>query len=372
MKTRGAIIRNAPGTYETVTLNLDEPRQGELLIKMVATGMCHSDDHFAQGDMVPAVYPWLGGHEGAGIVEAVGPNTPGWEVGDHIVTSFLPACGRCRWCAEGMQNMCDLSATLLQGSRFDDPTSYRVTLDDGSPVGQMCGLGTFAEHTVISVDSAIKVDKDLPLEKICLLGCAVGTGWGSSVNAAEVKAGDVVVVIGVGGIGINAVQGARHAGADHVIAVDPVEFKRAKALELGATKAFATAEEATEYARSITNGQGADKAVVAVGHTTGEHIAQGFAAIRKAGTLVCTGIGNMNAVGIPISLTELVTYQKRIQGNHFGMCSPNGDIPRQIQMYRDGTLKLDEIITKEYTLDQVAEAYEDMLSGKIVRGVVVF
>jgi S-(hydroxymethyl)glutathione dehydrogenase/alcohol dehydrogenase len=372
MKTRGAIIRKAPGTYETADLELEEPRQGEIRVRMVATGMCHSDDHFATGDMVPAVYPWLGGHEGAGIVEAVGTHTPGWEVGDHIVTSFLPSCGRCRWCAAGKQNLCDLGATLLMGGRFDDLGSYRVHLDDGSPVGQMCGLGTFAEHTVISTQSAVKVDKDLPLEKICLLGCAVGTGWGSSVNAAEVGAGDVVMVIGVGGVGINAVQGARHAGADHVIAVDPVEFKREKALELGATRAFADVDEAIEYGRSLTNGQGCDAAVVTVGRTTGEHIGKAIAAIRKAGTVVCTGIGDMTEVGIPAPITELVTYQKRIQGTHFGSCNPQGDIPRQIRMYRDGRLKLDELITKEYSLDQVASAYEDMHNGTIVRGVVRF
>lgn len=371
-RTRGAIVREAPGVYETVDLELDDPRQGEIRVKMVATGMCHSDDHFATGDMVPAVYPWLGGHEGGGIVEAVGPNTPGWEVGDHLVTSFLPGCGRCRWCASGMQNLCDLGATLLQGARFDDTESYRVSLTDGTPVGQMCGLGTFAEHTVISVNSAIKVDKDLPLDVVCVLGCAVGTGWGSSVNAAEVSAGDVVVVFGIGGVGINAVQGARHAGADHVIAVDPVAFKREKALELGATRAFAGADEAIEYAKSLTNGQGADKAVVTVGRTTGEHVAQGFAAIRKAGTLVCTGIGDMTEVGLPLPLTELVTYQKRIQGTHFGHCNPSADIPRQIQMYRDGRIKLDEIITRRYALDEVAQGYEDMHNGELVRGVVVF
>ncbi len=373
MRTRGAVITKAPGRYETVELELDEPRQGEIRLKMVATGMCHSDDHFATGDMVPAVYPWLGGHEGGGIVEAVGPHTPGWEVGDHVVTSFLPSCGKCRWCAMGMQNLCDLGATLLQGARFDDPGSYRVHIaESGEPVGQMCGLGTFAERIVISVNSAVKVAKDLPLETLCLLGCAVGTGWGSAVNAGGVRAGDVVVVIGIGGVGINAVQGARHAGADHIIAVDPVEFKREKALELGATAAYADVWEAIEYARSLTNGQGADVAIETVGVATGEHIAQGFSAIRKGGTVVATGIGNMNDIGLPISITELVTYQKRIQGTHFGSCSPNGDIPRQVQMYRDGSIKLDEIITKRYTLDQIAEAYEDMHNGKIVRGVVVF
>jgi S-(hydroxymethyl)glutathione dehydrogenase/alcohol dehydrogenase len=373
MKTRGSVIMQAPGRYETVDLELDEPRQGEILVKMVATGMCHSDDHFATGDMHAGVFPWLGGHEGGAIVQKVGPDTPGWEVGDHLITSFLPSCGRCRWCAAGMQNLCDLGATLLQGARFDDATSYRVHLaEDGRPVGQMCGLGTFAEHTLISVNSAVKVDKDLPLETLCLLGCAVGTGWGSSVNAGNVHAGDVVVIFGIGGVGINAVQGARHAGADHVIAVDPVDFKREKARELGATAAFAEPWEAIEYARNLTNGQGADVSVVTVGIIDGEVIAQAFAAIRKGGTCVVTAVGDMDAVGAPIPLVELVTYQKRIQGTHFGHCSPNGDIPRQVQMFRDGRLKVEELITKRYTLDQVAEAYDDMHAGKLIRGVVMF
>jgi NDMA-dependent alcohol dehydrogenase len=370
MKTRGAVLMKAPGTYETVDLELDEPRHGEIRLKMVATGICHSDDHFATAVVRPALYPWLGGHEGAAVVDAVGPNTPGWQVGEHIVTSFLPSCGRCRWCAAGMQNLCNLGATALMGSRFDDVGSYRVTLSDGTPVGQMCGLGTFAEYTVVGTRSAVKVAEDLPLESLCLLGCAVGTGWGSAVNSADVRPGDVVVVIGIGGVGINAVQGAKHAGADHVIAVDPVEFKRVKALELGATRAFCDVWEAIDYAKSLTDGQGADSSIVTVGHTTGEHVAQGFAAIRKAGTVVVTGFGD--STGIPVPLAELTQYQKRIQGALFGGCSPSGDIPRQVRMYRDGKIKLDEIITKRYSLDQVAAAYEDMHDGTIIRGVVVF
>ncbi|MGH9057730.1 MAG: alcohol dehydrogenase catalytic domain-containing protein, partial [Acidimicrobiales bacterium] len=180
MKTRGAVVTKAPGKYEIMDLEVDDPRPREIRVRMVATGLCHSDDHLATGDIPAGVYPWLGGHEGGGVVESVGPNTPGWEVGDHVVFSFLPGCGRCRWCAAGMQNLCDYGATLLAGSRYDDPTSYRVHTEDGSPVGQMCGLGTFAEHTTVGVDSAIKVDKDVPLDRICLLGCGVGTGWGSA------------------------------------------------------------------------------------------------------------------------------------------------------------------------------------------------
>ncbi len=191
------------------------------------------------------------------------------------------------------------------------------------PVAQTCGLSTFSEYTTVSVDSAVKVDKDLPLDTLCLLGCGgVGTGWGgAAVNSAEVYPGQTIIVQGIGGIGINAVQGAAHAGAARIIAVDPVPFKRDSALRFGATHAVADMAEATEIARSHTNGQGADAAIVTVGVTTGEHIAQAFSAIRKAGTCVVTGLGKMTDVGIPISPMELVLYQKRLQGSLFGGAS---------------------------------------------------
>ena len=143
MRTRGAIIAKAPGAYEVADLELDDPRQGEIRVRMVASGLCHSDDHLATGDIPVAVYPFAGGHEGAGVVDKVGPNTVGFEEGDHVVFSFLPGCGRCRWCAAGMQNLCDLGAGLLLGSRFEDPDSYRLHTLDGQPVGQMCGISTF-------------------------------------------------------------------------------------------------------------------------------------------------------------------------------------------------------------------------------------
>ena len=146
--TRAAIIREQPTTeFELVDLELDDPRQGEILVRMVASGLCHSDYHLLTGDSVPHHLPMVGGHEGTGVVEAIGPNTSGWEVGDKLVFSFISSCGKCRWCAEGMQNLCDLGAYLMRGSRFDDLDSYRFSLPDGTPVGQMCGLGTFAERT---------------------------------------------------------------------------------------------------------------------------------------------------------------------------------------------------------------------------------
>ncbi|MGO9912952.1 MAG: zinc-binding dehydrogenase, partial [Acidimicrobiales bacterium] len=230
----------------------------------------------------------------------------------------------------------------------------------------------FAEHTTVHVNSAVKVDADLPLERLCLLGCGVGTGWGSAVNSAQVGPSDTVIVMGIGGIGINAVQGAAHAGATNVIAVDPVAFKRDQALKLGATHAFADIAEAEAYAKSVTNGQGADSAIVTVGIVHGEHIAQAFSAIRKAGTVVVTGIAPITEIGIPVSIVELTMYQKRIQGSLFGGSSPMYDIPRQVQLYRDGKLKLDELVTREYSLDEVAQGYEDMHAGANIRGIIRF
>jgi S-(hydroxymethyl)glutathione dehydrogenase/alcohol dehydrogenase len=333
----------------------------------VAAGLCHSDEHLRHGDLIPR-FPIVGGHEGAGIVEQVGPNTPGWEVGDHVVLSFLPGCGRCRWCASGMQNLCDLGANLLTGCRPDG--SFRMSLD-GQPVGQMCGISTFAEYSLVDVASAVKVSKDLPLEKACLVGCGVGTGWGSAVNSAQVYPGHTVIVMGVGGIGINAVQGAAHAGALHVIAVDPVELKREKAMELGATHAFPNMEEATAFAQSVTNGQGADSAIVTVGVTTGQHIAEAFTAIRKAGTVVVTGLGDMTEVGIPISPAELTLFQKRVQGALFGASNPSRDILWMLELYQGGKLKLDELVTNTYTLETLNQGYADMHAGKNLRGVLI-
>jgi NDMA-dependent alcohol dehydrogenase len=372
VQTRGAIIRQAPGKYEVVDLEVDDPGPGEVQVKMVASGMCHSDDHVATGDIPVGVYPFAGGHEGAGIVTKAGQNTKGLKEGDHVVFSFLPSCGHCRWCASGMQNLCDLGAGLLAGSRWEDPTSYRLKLaDGGQPVGQMCGISTFLETTTVSQDSCVKIPDDIPLEVACLVGCGVGTGWGSAVNSGEVRPGATTIIMGIGGIGINAVQGAAHAGASNVIAVDPVAFKREKAQELGATHAVETMEEATELAKQFTNGQGADQTIVTVGVIKPEMIGQAMASIRKAGTVVVTALGNIaDPTPLPVSLADVTLFQKRIQGALFGASNPNWDILRQLQLYREGVLKLDELVTKTYTLDEVQQGYQDMHDGKNIRGVI--
>ncbi|HEY9416861.1 MAG TPA: NDMA-dependent alcohol dehydrogenase [Pseudonocardia sp.] len=371
MKTRASIIRSSPGKFETAEVELDGPRAGEVMVKLAASGLCHSDDHLQTGDMKVPIMPICGGHEGAGVVVEVGPEVHHIKEGDHVVFAFIPSCGRCRFCAMGQQNLCDLGYNMLFGSRLDDRRSFRMSLD-GAPVAQMAGISTFSEYSTVDVRSCVKIPSDIPLRTACLTGCGVGTGWGSAVNSAEVKVGDTVIVMGIGGIGINAVQGASHAGAQNVIAVDPVPFKREKAQEMGATHAVENMQEATELAKSFTNGQGADSAIVTVGRTNGGHLAEGFSAIRKGGTLVATGIGDNREVGLPVPIAELIMYQKRIQGSLYGACSPNVEILKQLELYRSGKLKLDELITAEYTLDQVAQGYEDMHAGKNIRGIVVF
>ena len=369
--TRGAVLLEVPGRYEIVELEMDDLRQNEIRVTMVAAGLCHSDDHFASGDQVPGILPIAGGHEGSGIVEAVGPDTPGWEIGDHVVFSFLPVCGRCRWCAGGLQNLCDLGALLSTGSRFDDPGTFRLSLD-GQPVGQLAGLGTFCEHVTVSTSSAIKIDRDIPLEVACLTGCGVGTGWGSAVNSAAVRVGDVVMVVGVGGIGVNAVQGAAHAGASAVIAVDPVAFKRDTALTFGATHVAESIAEAVDIASSMTNGQGPDSAIVAVGVMTGSILGEALAAVRKGGTCVAVGIGDTLTADGDINLHDLTLSQKRLQGSLFGANHPTWDITAQLDLYRQGNLLLDELITTRYPLADINQGYEDMKSGKNIRGIVVF
>jgi NDMA-dependent alcohol dehydrogenase len=370
MQTRAAVLFEQPGKWQISDVELEPPRQGELLIRMAAAGLCHSDDHVATGDLPTSFLPMAGGHEGAGLVEEVGPNTPGWSIGDKVVLAFLPMCGLCKWCASGMQNLCDNGAGVMQGVRPDG--SRRMSID-GVPVSQTAGISTFSELTTVSTRSAVKIANDVPLIPASLASCGVTTGWGSAVNSAGVRPGDVVIVMGVGGIGMNAVQGAAHAGASVVIAVDPIPMKQGASLKFGATHAVGSIDEAADLGRTFTNGQGADSCIICVGVTTGEDVAKGVAAIRKAGTCVITGLGRLiDDIGIPVSMHNLILYQKKIQGSLFGASSPSKDIPMLLDLYRRGQLKLDELISTRYSLDEINEGYADMHSGRNLRGIVVF
>ncbi len=367
MKTTAAVVYETGKPIEIEELDLDGPREGEVLIRYTHAGLCHSDVHIAHGDL-EARLPMVLGHEGAGIIEEVGPGVTRVKQGDHVVCSFIPNCGTCRYCASGQQSICDMGATILEGYLPGD--RWPISGPRGQ-YGAMCMLGTFSQFGVIHQNSVVKVDDDLPLDKAVLVGCGVPTGWGSAVNTANVRPGQTVMVSGIGGIGINAVQGARYAGAKYVVAVDPLENKREKAMELGATHAFATVEEAQEAITDLTRGQMADSAILTPGLMTSEIVAGGFNAIGKGGVVVLTGLNKIEEQNIQLSGSVMTLFRKSLKGSLFGDCNPTTDIPKILGLYQSGDIKLDEIITRTYTLDQVNEGYDDLLNGKNVRGVMI-
>ena len=369
MKTRAAILWGVDKDWSIEEIDLDPPKAGEVLVKLAASGLCHSDEHVVTGDF-PFQLPIIGGHEGAGVVEEVGPGVGWLNPGDHVIFQFIPSCGRCPSCATGHENLCDLGELMGRATQISDDTSRHHS--GGTDIGLMCLLGTFAEHTVVNEASCIKVDPSVPLDKACLLGCGVVTGWGSAVYAAEVKPGDDVAVVGIGGVGINAVQGAKMAGARQIFAIDPVQFKRDKALEFGATHTAASLEEAVELIGQATQGRMATKVILTLGVGQGEAIAAALAVTSKRGRVVVTNIHPATETQVSMSALDLTLMEKQVVGSLFGSANPRADIPRLLDLYARGELKLDELLTRTYDLTEVNQGYDDMRNGRNLRGVIRF
>ena len=368
MKVKGAVVSEVGSKWEIKEVELGDPVAGEVQVRLAASGLCHSDEHVLNGASPVPFMPVLGGHEGAGVVTKVGEGVSGLEVGDHVVLAFIPACGTCEPCASGLQNLCDEGARLMTGQAIADST-YRVSVD-GEPALQMCLLGTFAPYVTVSEASVVKIEKDIPLEVAALLGCGVSTGWGSAVDIGNTRPGDTVVVMGVGGVGINAVQGAAFAGARHVVAIDPVEFKLAKARELGATHTYTSVEAAAAELADFTWGKLAHLVVVTVGEVKGEHVQQALSLTGKGGQVVVTAMGDFQDLQVDLNLFELTLLQKRVQGAIFGGVGPRTQIPKLLHLYRQGHLKLDELVTKTYHLEDINEGWEDLRAGTNLRGVI--
>jgi S-(hydroxymethyl)glutathione dehydrogenase/alcohol dehydrogenase len=352
--------------WEVEEVDLDGPKEAEVLVKLTACGLCHSDHHVVTGDL-PAPLPIVGGHEGAGEIVEVGKGVTEVAEGDHVVMSFLPACGRCKPCARGMSNLCDLGAYLMSGAQLDG--TYRVHAR-GHDVSQLLLIGTFAEYTVVPTASVVKVEDDVPLDKAALLGCGVTTGYGSVVRTAQTQAGDTVVVMGIGGVGISAVQGARIAGARSIIAIDPVEFKRDRSREFGATHVAASVEEATPLITELTRGEMANVCVIATDVGRGSYVAQALSLVGKRGRVVQTAVAPATDMSVDMSLFDLFLFEKQVRGSLFGSSNPRNDILELLSLYDSGLLKLDELVTREYPLDDVNQGYDDMLSGKNLRGLI--
>ncbi len=368
MRTKAAVLWGVGEKWQVEEVTLDPPGLNEVMVKLTASGLCHSDYHLVTGD-IPVPFPVIGGHEGAGVVAAVGPGVTDVAEGDSVVLSFLPACGNCSYCARGMTNLCDLGAAIIQGPQLDGTYRFHTR---GAGVGQMCLLGTFSEYTVVPTASVVKVDAGTRLDRAVLIGCCVPTGFGSVVNTAQVRPGQTVVVLGVGGIGSNAIQGAKAAGARHIVAVDPVEYKRDKAVDFGATHTTATVDEAQSLIAELTRGQLADACIITTDVAEGAYVGQALSLVGKRGKVVVTAIGHPTELSISGSLFELTLYEKSIHGSLFGSSNPRHDIPRYLEMYNLGQLKLDELVTKEYSLEDINAGYEDMLAGRNIRGVIRF
>jgi len=380
MKCKAGVIRGVEQPWSIEEIEVDPPRTAEVLVRWTHAGLCHSDEHLVTGDFVPpddamklmgieSIFPMVGGHEGSGIISEVGPGVTSVAVGDHVSSSFVPSCGRCRYCSRGQQNLCDSGGgTFLPGMITDGTSRHRTS--DGD-LKLFAKLGTFAEYSCVAESQVIKVDDDLPLDVVALVSCGVATGWGSATVRADVRPGDTVVVVGIGGIGINAVQGAAMAGAKRVVAVDPVEFKREKAMEFGATHTYASMEEAVAPVTEMTRGQMADKVIMTPGVLYGDMMKLGTGLAGKGGTIVVTAIAPMTQTESSVNLFELAMWQKEIKGTIFGSLNPRADIPNLLSMYQAGTLKLDELITRTYPLDDINVGYQAMRDGENIRGVIV-
>ena len=373
MRVQGAVLREMglPRPYaesrplEIADLELAPPGAGELLVRVRAAGLCHSDLSVIDGTR-PRVMPMVLGHEAAGEVVETGAGVGGFEPGDHVVLSFVPSCGTCLQCRSGRPALCgpgavaNTSGTLLSGGRRwsgADPLLHHHL-----------GVSAFADHVVVSTRSAIRVDPELPFEVAALFGCAVLTGVGAVVNSAQVTAGDRVAVFGLGGVGLAALMGARAAGARTLVAVDVVEAKLELARELGATHTVPAGADAVDAVRTATEG-GADHAIETVGSE--RVLADAYAATRPGGTTVTVGLPHPERM-LSIPAVSLVTEERTLRGSYLGSCVPERDLPRFIGLYRAGQLPVERLLTHTIALEEINEGFDRLADGDAVRQAVTF
>jgi NDMA-dependent alcohol dehydrogenase len=379
--TRAVVCSGLNEPWKAEEVEIDPPGHREVRVEMAYAGLCHSDEHVRSGDIsappevleligVPSMFPFVGGHEGSGIVTEVGPNVTQVALGDHVAVSFIPSCGTCHWCASGRQHLCDLGMTTLGGGMISDGT-YRYHLG-GQNLNRMAQLGTFADEMVCHENSLVRIDPSADMRAAALISCGISTGFGSAVERAKVKPGETVVVVGCGGVGSGAIQGARIAGARTIVAVDPVPFKLEKAVETGATHTAASMLDARMMLHQLTAGRDADVVILTPGTLSGDLIASACELGSKDARVVVTAIAPFDQMDVQLNLFRLAMYNQALLGTVFGSVSPRVQVPNLLHLYEAGQLKIDEIITQEYALDQVQQGYDDQAAGSIIRGVVRF
>lgn len=371
MRTTAAVLREVDTDWNVEEIVLDPPKAREVLVRFVASGICHSNEHVRVGD-TPLELPLVPCHEGAGFVEEVGPEVVGLKPGDRVVTVFVPSCGQCLMCSTGHQNLCDLNADIGGGRQLSDGTARHHTTD-GLDLSIETRVGSAALYGVLHEAAVVTLPEDVPLNRACLFGCGVPTGWGSAVYAGGgVKPGETAVVVGVGGVGINAVQGARLAGAELIIAVDPVPWKLEMALKLGATHGAASMDEAFALTQELTGGRMANQVIMTMGVGEGSLVANGAALAAKRGRIIITNIHRGSEIDVKLSMVDLCVMEKQIHGSLYGSCNPRSDIPKLIGLWRKGLLNLEDIVTRTYPLADINQGFADMRAGRNLRGVLEF
>ncbi|MEJ7751139.1 MAG: zinc-dependent alcohol dehydrogenase family protein [Thermoleophilaceae bacterium] len=374
MKVRGAVLREmglgAPYAesrpLEVAELELAEPGAGELLVRVGAAGLCHSDLSVINGSR-PRVMPMVLGHEAAGEVVGLGPGTEGFAEGDHVVMCFVPSCGLCEPCRAARPALCDPGAVAnAAGSLLGGERRWQ---DQGEQaMHHHLGVSAFADHVVVSARSAVRVDQTLPFDVAALFGCAVLTGVGAVVNAADVRVGERVAIFGLGGVGLAALLGASAAGATDIVAVDVVPEKLELALSLGATHAVLAGDSAVEDVRTATGG-GAEKVIETVGSE--KVLADAYAATRRGGTTVTVGLPHPSRL-LEIPAVSLVVEERTLRGSYLGSCVPALDIPRYIDLYLAGRLPVERLLTHRIALEEINEGFDRLARGEAVRQAVVF
>jgi S-(hydroxymethyl)glutathione dehydrogenase / alcohol dehydrogenase len=357
--------KNQPLRVETVAL--DRPGRGEVLVRMVASGVCHTDLSAITG-LLPMRLPAVLGHEGAGIVEEVGEGVAHLARGDRVVLAWVTSCGTCFFCRIGKPNLCELGERINILHRMPDGTT-RLRQGDAE-LQAFSALGTMAEMAVVPAPAAVKLPEDAPLDKAALIGCAVMTGVGAVINTAGVPPGSRVAVFGCGGVGLNAVQGAALSGAERIVAVDVSPDKLALARIFGATDVVdAASQDPVATIRELTEGRGVDYAFEAIGRK--DTIEQAYAAVRRGGTCVVIGLGSRSE-SVSLSVFHLPIQEKRLLGCWYGGAHVHRDFPRLLALYRAGRLKLDELVTRTYRLEDVNEAFTALREGRNARGLILF
>jgi len=364
-----AVFREIGAPLSVERIALDAPGPSEVLVRVAAVGLCRTDYHVMRGERRVAMQPMVLGHEAAGVVEQVGTDVTSIKPGDHVVLTFIPACGTCHWCRQGLHHLCAEGPRITHGKQLDG--SFRRRDRSGAEVGAFCMIGAFAERTVVDQASVVVIDQDIPLDLASLVACGVPAGVGAARHRAKVKAGDSVLVVGCGGDGMNVVQGARLCGAARIIAADIVPAKLEWAHGFGATDTVnAQGEALTRAVLELTGGIGVNHAFVCIDPPA--TLLPAFRATAKAGNVVVTALTPDTVSEIKIPPLELFVAQKAIMGAVYGFASPRLQVPELLILYRQGALKLRQLITRSYRLDEINRGYADLDAGKNVRGVVVF